>query len=91
MSTPLTWDQLADVDPDDFDVLTVPDLLAEHGDLHAPDWTTRRSAWRRRWSGTTGTSATTASATCPIRRTIPKMPGEPKRVQPSKARPEPEA
>ncbi len=32
MSTPVTWDQLTDVAPDDFDVFTVPDWLSAHGD-----------------------------------------------------------
>src|ERR1700716_3168357 len=35
VSTPLTWEQLTEVHPDDFDVLTVPDWLTEHGDQHA--------------------------------------------------------
>ena len=34
VSTPLTWDQLPEVEPDDFDLSTAPDWLAEHGDPH---------------------------------------------------------
>ena len=32
VSTPLTWDELVDADPDDFTIATVPDLLARRGD-----------------------------------------------------------
>ncbi len=35
VSTPVTWEQLGEVDPDDFDLATVPQWLAEHGDAHA--------------------------------------------------------
>ncbi|MGW0892716.1 non-homologous end-joining DNA ligase [Saccharopolyspora sp. NPDC002578] len=34
VSMPLTWEQLPEVTPDDFDLATVPALLAEHGDPH---------------------------------------------------------
>lgn len=35
VSTPVTWEQLGEVDPDDFDLATVPQWLADHGDAHA--------------------------------------------------------
>ena len=35
VSTPLAWDEVADCDPADFTVLTVPKRVAEVGDLHA--------------------------------------------------------
>jgi DNA ligase D-like protein (predicted polymerase) len=85
VSTPVTWEQLSTVDPDDFDVLTVPDWLAEHGDAHAEldgaaygletalEWYARDE--RDRGLGE-----------MPYPPDYPKMPGEPKRVQPSKAR-----
>jgi DNA ligase D-like protein (predicted polymerase) len=34
VSTPVTWDEVPDVHPDDFTVLTVPDRFARIGDLH---------------------------------------------------------
>lgn len=34
VSTPITWDEIDDVEPDDFTVTTVPDRLARLGDLH---------------------------------------------------------
>jgi DNA primase len=35
VSTPITWDEIADVDPADFTIATVPQRFAEVGDLHA--------------------------------------------------------
>ncbi len=35
MSTPVTWDEIDDVDPRDFTIRTVPDRFAKLGDLHA--------------------------------------------------------
>ena len=35
VSTPVTWDELPEVDPDDFDLRTVPARFAERGDPHA--------------------------------------------------------
>ncbi len=85
VSTPVTWDQLTEVQPDDFDLLTVPAWLAEHGDPLAAlddaayslepllDWYARDE--RDRGLGD-----------LPYPPDYPKMAGEPMRVQPSKAR-----
>jgi DNA primase len=35
VSTPITWDEVADVEPRDFTIRTVPARFAELGDLHA--------------------------------------------------------
>ena len=35
VSTPIRWDEIDDVDPDDFTIATVPARFAELGDLHA--------------------------------------------------------
>jgi DNA primase len=35
VSTPIEWDEVDDVEPDDFTVGTVPARYAERGDLHA--------------------------------------------------------
>lgn len=35
VSTPITWDEVAGVDPHDFTIFTVPDRFAKLGDLHA--------------------------------------------------------
>ena len=34
MSTPVTWDEIDDVDPREFTIATVPARFAELGDLH---------------------------------------------------------
>jgi len=85
VSMPLTWEQLPDVAPEDFDVRTVPGLLAEHGDPHegmdaavgdidtALDWYAADE--RDRGLGE-----------LPYPPEYPKMPGEPMRVQPSRAK-----
>lgn len=35
VSTPIDWDEIADVDPRDFTIATVPQRFAQRGDLHA--------------------------------------------------------
>ncbi|MER6948018.1 non-homologous end-joining DNA ligase [Nonomuraea sp. NPDC000554] len=81
VSTPITWDELADVDPSDFDIRTVPARFAKLGDVHAAiddrafsieallDWYDKDDR-----------------GDLPYPPNYPKMPGEPMRVQPSKAR-----
>lgn len=86
VSTPVTWEQLTDVSPDDFDLFTVPDWLAAHGDpLAALDEQafdlTESLAWYDRDIQDRGLGD------LPYPPDYPKMPGEPMRVQPSKARP----
>jgi DNA ligase D-like protein (predicted polymerase) len=85
VSTPVTWDQLGEVRPGDFDVFTVPDWLAQHGDLHAELDSRAFSIetaleWYERDERDHGLGE------MPYPPDYPKMPGEPKRVQPSKAR-----
>ena len=90
VSMPVTWETLPDVEPEDFDVRTVPGLLAERGDPHAGmdaeaggletvlDWYAADE--RDRGLGD-----------LPYPPEYPKMPGEPMRVQPCRARqPQPE-
>ncbi|MFD4252564.1 non-homologous end-joining DNA ligase [Amycolatopsis thermoflava] len=87
VSTPLTWEQLPEADPDDFDMLTVPDWLAGHGDPHAAIddeafGLETALEWYARDERDHGLGE------MPYPPDYPKMPGEPKRVQPSRARPE---
>ncbi|GAA1342951.1 non-homologous end-joining DNA ligase [Saccharothrix algeriensis] len=79
VSTPVTWDLLSTVDPDDFDVLTVPAYLAEHGDPHADlDSAAFGLETLLEWY------AADDRGELPYPPDYPKMPGEPPRVQPSR-------
>ena len=87
VSMPVRWADLSDVAPEDFNLRTVPPLLAERGDAHeAIDLTAFRldaliemSERDEREHGL---------GDMPYPPDFPKMPGEPKRVQPSKAKKE---
>jgi DNA primase len=83
VSMPLTWTQLSDVDPDDFDVFTVPDLLRANGNAHEDlDSEAFGLETLLEWYEKDGRGE------MPYPPDYPKMPGEPKRVQPSRARPD---
>jgi len=88
VSTPVTWVELVDVDPDDCTIATVAGLLAERGDpmaeIDARAFTldTLLDLAERDESGGLGD--------LPYPPNYPKMPGEPKRVQPSKDRDRPQ-
>lgn len=84
VSTPVIWDELADVEPDDFDLRTVPERVAKLGDPHAAIDDVAHDlapllAWAERDAGA-------GEGDLPYPPDYPKMPGEPKRVQPSRAR-----
>lgn len=83
VSMPLTWEALeSGVDPLDFTLATVPALLAERGDAWAAiddiqhDLAPLLDLWAEH------------PEEMPYPPDYPKVPGEPKRVQPSKARPQ---
>jgi DNA ligase D len=81
-SAPVTWAELPDVEPNDFDLRTMPKRFAEIGDPHAGiddaavditplmEWFARDEA--------------AGQGDMPYPPEYPKMPGEPKRVQPSR-------
>ncbi|MEV5748837.1 non-homologous end-joining DNA ligase [Actinoallomurus sp. NPDC052308] len=85
VSAPLTWEEVPDADPADFTIATMPERFAKVGDPHAAiderafsletllEWADRDE--RDRGLGD-----------MPYPPNYPKMAGEPKRVQPSKAR-----
>ncbi|MFY1633073.1 non-homologous end-joining DNA ligase [Solwaraspora sp. WMMB335] len=86
VSTPVTWAELTEVEPDDFDLRTVPPRLARLGDPHAgidgtPWDITTVLEWAQR------DERDGAGGDLPYPPDHPKMPGEPRRVQPSRARP----
>ena len=85
VSTPVTWDELPEVDPKALNLHTVPARFAERGDVHAAI-DDRRCAlepllemYRRDEEAGLGEM--------PYPPDYPKMPGEPPRVQPSKINP----
>lgn len=81
VSTPLTWDELADAVPADFDIRTVPVRFKQLGDVHAAiDDVAYSIETLLEWY------AKDDRGDMPYPPNYPKMPGEPKRVQPSKAR-----
>jgi DNA ligase D len=84
VSTPFGWDELDAIEPDELTLETVPARYAERGDPWAEMATGRQSlepllAWHER-----DTAAGLADAPWPP--VYPKMPGEPPRVAPSRAR-----
>jgi len=85
VSAPLTWDELAaGADPDDFTLLTFADRFAAVGDL----WAQRRTrvASLEPLLELAARDEAGGLGDLPYPPNYPKMPGEPKRVQPSRAR-----
>ncbi len=84
VSAPVTWDELTEVVPEDFSVATMPARFAELGDRHAAIDDAAHSLqplldmYERDEEGD-----------MPYPPDYPKMPGEPKRVQPSRDRDRP--
>lgn len=84
VSAPVSWDELPDVETEDFTLRTMPPRFAKQGDLHAGidesvcdlevlvEWVERDEA--------------RGVGEAPYPPNFPKMPGEPPRVQPSRAR-----
>jgi DNA ligase D len=81
VSAPLTWDELGQVEPEDFTVASMPARFAEVGDRHGAIDEVAHSLepllelYERQGQGD-----------MPYPPDYPKMPGEPKRVQPSRDR-----
>ncbi|MFE9256699.1 non-homologous end-joining DNA ligase [Streptomyces sp. NPDC006879] len=86
VSAPLHWDELEQVEPRDFDVLTMPARLAELGDVHR-DMDQYRFTLDALLERADRDERDRGMADMPYPPDYPKMPGEPKRVQPSRARP----
>ena len=77
VSTPLTWDELAGADPDDFTIATVPDLVRKREDPWADIDAKRAVASSHCWTWSRPTKSA-GWATCRIRRTTRRC-----RVSPS--------
>lgn len=88
VSAPLRWDELAEVHPDDFDVTTMPARFAEVGDLFAALSAVDGPAYSIRplLDLADKDERDHGHQDLPYPPEYPKMPGEPKRVQPSKDR-----
>ena len=82
VSTPLTWAELRDADPDDYTIATVPEFIADRDD----PWPTSTPSRSRSTAAGHGQAADEERGLgdLPYPPSYPKMPGEPPRVQPSK-------
>src|SRR6266568_6360371 len=84
VSAPVRWDELTDIEMEDFTIATMPGRFAELGDVHEGideavcdlrvllEWVEREEK--------------EGVGEAPYPPNFPKMPGEPKRVQPSRAK-----
>jgi DNA ligase D len=84
VSAPVTWDELPDVAPEDFTVATMPARFAEVGDRHAAINETNHSL--QPLLDIYEHDEVEGDGDMPYPPDYPKMPGEPKRVQPSRDR-----
>jgi DNA ligase D len=85
VSAPVTWDELPDVAPEDFTVATMPARFADVGDRHAAidEQAYSLEALLEMYERD---EAEGRGGDMPYPPDYPKMPGEPKRVQPSRDR-----
>ena len=83
VSAPLTWDEVPDVVPNDFDVISMPGRFAEVGDLHAA---VAQEAYSLEplLEMSERDEKDHGLGDMPYPPEYPKMPGEPPRVQPSR-------
>jgi len=84
VSAPVDWDELPDVQPEDFTVATMPARFADVGDRHAAIDDVAHSL-----QPLLDLYAAGGEGDMPYPPDYPKMPGEPKRVQPSRDRDRP--
>ncbi len=84
VSAPVTWEELDRVAPEDFTVATMPARFAEVGDLHASIDDAAHSL-----QPLLDLYEEQGDGDMPYPPDYPKMPGEPKRVQPSRDRDRP--
>jgi DNA ligase D len=87
VSAPVTWDELPHVAPEDFTIATMPARFAELGDLHQAIDDAAHSL--QPLLDMYENDAAEGRGDMPYPPDYPKMPGEPKRVQPSRDRDRP--
>jgi DNA ligase D-like protein (predicted polymerase) len=85
VSTPVTWEELPDVDPKAFTIHTVPERFASVGDLHAG--IDEGAGSLEQLLEMYDEQVAAGQGEMPYPPDYPKMPGEPPRVQPSKKNP----
>lgn len=85
VSAPLRWDEIDDAEPRDFDIRTMPRRYAEVGDVHV-DMDDHAFRLDRLLELADRDERERGLGDMPYPPEYPKMPGEPKRVQPSRAR-----
>ncbi|WP_406839742.1 non-homologous end-joining DNA ligase [Streptomyces sp. AHU1] len=85
VSAPLRWDEVEDARPRDFDLATMPGRFAELGDVHA-DMDDHAFSLEALLELADRDEHDHGLGDLPYPPDYPKMPGEPKRVQPSRAR-----
>jgi len=84
VSTPISWDELVSVVPDDLTIASVPARLAEHGDPWEPMWSDPQDLTPLLQQSERDMAAGLMDAPWPP--VYPKQPNEPPRVAPSRAR-----
>ncbi|MFE0645876.1 non-homologous end-joining DNA ligase [Streptomyces sp. NPDC058877] len=85
VSAPLRWEELDDAVPRDFDIETMPVRYAEVGDVHA-DMEDERFGLESLLDLARRDERDRGLGDLPYPPEYPKMPGEPKRVRPSRAK-----
>ncbi|MFF0299904.1 non-homologous end-joining DNA ligase [Streptomyces sp. NPDC001651] len=85
VSAPLRWEEVGTAHPRDFDIATMPARFAELGDVHA-DMDDHRFSLDALLDLANKDERDHGLGDLPYPPEYPKMPGEPKRVQPSRAR-----
>ncbi|MGW0531309.1 non-homologous end-joining DNA ligase [Streptomyces sp. NPDC003032] len=85
VSAPLRWDEVDDAAPEDFDLATMPERFAKLGDVHAR-MEDRTHSLEALLELADKDERDHGLGDLPYPPEYPKMPGEPKRVQPSRAR-----
>jgi DNA ligase D len=82
VSMPLSWEDVAGADPDDYTIATVPDLIASRDDPWAAIDSVEQSL--QPLLDMVAADEERGLGDMPYPPNYPKMPGEPKRVQPSR-------
>ncbi|MFI7319673.1 non-homologous end-joining DNA ligase [Streptomyces venezuelae] len=85
VSAPLRWDEVEDARPEDFDLATMPGRFADVGDVHA-GMDEHRHSLEALLALADQDERDHGLGDLPYPPEYPKMPGEPKRVQPSRAK-----